>query len=465
MKDKNDFAYQAVYRYLVRLINEVQTDSTLKMPSLRQLARRLRVSISTIQSAYSLLEQEGRICSVPKSGYYALPASCEETLTGEGGSVLDRLYHNVRRPGVNMLSGDEPSLLLASQGVLLGTERELVRQYPQRLDTGFQPFGDMELRSALAARYTHDAQDCWHAEQVYIGPDLLGMLKAVVHTLRLAGSCVLVESPCHWTQLRLLQSLQVQVVEMPLDDDGGVRLAELDQLLTEHSISLAILSSRLNPVRGSVAPLHNRQAMAHQLNRQQIWVLENDSHGELAFEPRDTCLREWIDPQRLLILGSFDKLLGPEAPYGYLLCRHFEPLWQDYFLLRAFDLPPVRQKAIARLCSSGRMDQHLTELRGLLEARMQVMGQLMDQHLGRWVRFEMPRGGSGIWAETQQGVDLRQVFDTLLARRLVIAPGELFSLSGLHRQYLRIGYALDWHQDVPKMLETVGEAIRLSQIR
>ncbi|MBD8572809.1 PLP-dependent aminotransferase family protein [Pseudomonas syringae] len=465
MKDKNDFAYQAVYRYLVRLINEVQTDSTLKMPSLRQLARRLRVSISTIQSAYALLEQEGRICSVPKSGYYALPTSVEETLAGEGDSVLDKLHHNVRKPGVSMLSGDEPGLLLASQGVLLNTERELVRQYPQRLDTGFQPFGDMELRSALAARYTHDAQDCWHAEQVYIGPDLLGMLKAVVHTLRLAGSSVLVESPCSWTLLRLLQSLQVQVVEIPLDEEGGVRLAELEHLLEAHTISLAILSSRLNPVRGSVAPLHNRQAMAHRLNRHQVWVLENDSHGELAFDIGDMCLRELIDPQRLLIFGSFDKLLGPEAPYGYLLCRHFESLWQEYFLLRAFDLPPMRQKAIARLCNSGRLDQHLVELRVLLQERMQAMGLLIDQHLGCRVRFEMPRGGSGIWAETQQGVDVRQVFDTLLARRLVIAPGELFSLSGLHRQYLRLGYALDWYQDVPKMLESVGEALRLSQIR
>jgi DNA-binding transcriptional MocR family regulator len=46
-----DFAYQAVYRYLLRLINEQPGDSTTRLPSLRQLAKRLRVSISTVQSA------------------------------------------------------------------------------------------------------------------------------------------------------------------------------------------------------------------------------------------------------------------------------------------------------------------------------------------------------------------------------------------------------------------------------
>jgi DNA-binding transcriptional regulator YhcF (GntR family) len=51
MNNKMDFAYQAVYRYLLRLINEQPGDSTTRLPSLRQLAKRLRVSISTVQSA------------------------------------------------------------------------------------------------------------------------------------------------------------------------------------------------------------------------------------------------------------------------------------------------------------------------------------------------------------------------------------------------------------------------------
>jgi len=46
-----DFAYQAVYRYMISLINEVSTDARVKLPSLRQLAGRLKVSISTVQYA------------------------------------------------------------------------------------------------------------------------------------------------------------------------------------------------------------------------------------------------------------------------------------------------------------------------------------------------------------------------------------------------------------------------------
>jgi len=48
------FAYQAVYRYMINLINEVGTEARVKLPSLRHLAERLNVSISTIQYAYTL---------------------------------------------------------------------------------------------------------------------------------------------------------------------------------------------------------------------------------------------------------------------------------------------------------------------------------------------------------------------------------------------------------------------------
>lgn len=86
-----DFAYQAVYRYMINLINEVSLETPVKLPSLRQLSTRLKVSISTIQYAYSILEKEGRIYSVAKSGYFAWPVAANAQMT-TGTDLLERLY-------------------------------------------------------------------------------------------------------------------------------------------------------------------------------------------------------------------------------------------------------------------------------------------------------------------------------------------------------------------------------------
>ena len=100
------FAYQAVYRYLMRLIAEPAGDGNVRLPSLRQLADRLNVSISTIQYAYSLLEKEGRIYSVAKSGYY-VRAVVALAPPAVGNDLLETVYVNARRPGMRLLSAED----------------------------------------------------------------------------------------------------------------------------------------------------------------------------------------------------------------------------------------------------------------------------------------------------------------------------------------------------------------------
>ncbi|MGV8918441.1 MAG: PLP-dependent aminotransferase family protein [Pseudomonas sp.] len=458
MKDNTHFAYQAVYSYLSRLIDEVQNGTQTRLPSLRHLSQSLKVSISTVQYAYCLLEKEGRICSVPKSGYFALPVvSGQEACDSH--DLLETLYANVRRPGMFVLSHDEPTLLLSLENPLLMLERELLRHYPRQPNPSFQPFGEMELRKVLAARYTRSTEQHWHPGNVYIGADLRGVLRIVLEALGLRGGTVLVESPCSWTVLRLLQSFDIRVIEMPMDRHGYVDLEWVERTLAQESIGLALLPSILSNAHGSLKPQDNLRELAERLNQQGIWVLENDRHGELCFEPATYHLRDWINPERLLVFSAFDKIIGPEAPYGYLLCKHFGSELQRHFLTRSFCLPPIRQKAIARLYSSGRIDQHISGLRHLLGERMVQLSDLLHEHTAQSLHFKRPAGGAAIWVECLRPVDMRRVFERLVKQQIFIVPGEMFSLQGLHQQNLRISFALDWSRDIGHALGRLDDAL------
>lgn len=250
---ETDFAYQAVYRYLTALISELGSEPRVRLPSLRQLADRLNVSISTIQYAYSLLEKEGRVYSIAKSGYYALPVPSVVALGG-GDDLLETLYVNARRPGMLVLSADEPASMQPLDSPLLLLERELLRQYPRVSQMPSQPWGELELRAALAARYTSSPARCWKADDVYIGADLRGVLEILIAVLALRGATVLIESPCDWTILRLLQAADVKVIELPLLADGSISLEQLEQLLQNETVRLVVLSSVLSMPRGTLIP-------------------------------------------------------------------------------------------------------------------------------------------------------------------------------------------------------------------
>lgn len=460
---ETDFAYQAVYRYLTQLINEPVSETSVRLPSLRQLANRLSVSISTIQYAYSLLEKEGRVYSVAKSGYYALPVS-SINMPGNGNDLLEAVYVSARRPGMLVFSADEPALLHPLDSPLLLLERELLRQYPRLPQSPSQPCGELELRTALAARYTTSPVRCWHADNVYIGADLRGVLEILIAVLGLKEAAVVVESPCDWTILRLLQAADVQVIEWPVQANGSLDAECLKTLLETCPVRLVMLSSGLSVPRGSLPPDDNRRAIAQLLEQHGSWVLENDCYGELEFEPGGLRFRDLLDPDRLIVFSTFEKIIGAEAPYGYLLSRHFSEHMQRHFLLRSFRLSPIRQKAIARLYANGRIDQHLLVLRKLLKDRKVQMTQLLQERLCDALHVVEPQGGATIWARSLREVDMRRVFQRLLKFHMVIAPGELFSLQGLHTQHLRLSHAFGGDHDLAAALSLLGDALRLESI-
>jgi len=457
---ETDFAYQAVYRYLTSLISEPVSDTRVRLPSLRELAERLNVSISTIQYAYSLLEKEGRVYSVAKSGYYALPVPAINSHYS-GNDLLETVYVNARRPGMLVLSADEPALLQPLDSPLLLLERELLRQYPRQPQPSAQPCGELELRAALAARYTTSPIRCWHADDVYIGADLRGVLEILIAVLCLKDATVVVESPCDWTLLRLLEASNVRVIELPVQTGGGLDVEQLKTILETEAIQLVMVSSGLNMPRGSLAPDDNRKAIAQLLERHDCWVLENDCYGELEFEADSLRFRDLLAPERLIVFSTFEKTIGPEAPYGYVLSRQLRVELLRHFLLRAFRLSPIRQKAIARLYSNGRIDQHLQVLRRLLQDRKAQMSHLLQERLGDALHFVEPQGGATIWVRSLRQVNMRRVFQRLLKHQMVVAPGELFSLQGFHTQHLRLSHTFSGEHDLGAALGLLGDALRL----
>lgn len=446
------FAYQAVYRYLVELIDASPTPGERKLPSLRQLAERLGVSVSTTKYAYALLEDEGRIYARPKQGYFirAMPAPISTET-----NLLDQVFANARQPGMLALSSDAPAMLLSLENPLLMLERELTRQHPRSLAPLYLPFGEPELRAALAERYTQSADHYWQADQVYIGADLHSVLDAALNALDLCGTVALVESPCSWAILRQLQAAKIRVIEMPLDAHGCFDLAALEGVLMREPIRLAVLSSTVNIPQGGVMPAQDKQQICRWLAARDIWLLENDTYGELYFEPLPARYRDFAEPQKLLVFSTFDKVIGSEAPYGYVLCRGHTPQLQRVFMERGFRLSPIRQRAIAKLLTSKRLDTHLKALRALLLERMTGMQALLEQH---W-QVIAPKGGASFWLQAPHAVDMRQVFARLLAQRIVIAPGELFSQHGAWPQHLRLSYTLDWSKDIAQAVKLLAEAL------
>ncbi|MFJ4346303.1 aminotransferase class I/II-fold pyridoxal phosphate-dependent enzyme [Pseudomonas sp. NPDC089401] len=407
------FAYQAVYRYLEALIDEAGRGGQVRLPSLRALARRLHVSLATVQAAYGLLEHEGRVQSVPRSGYFARP---------------DGVVVGSQVPHADPVACARPGL----ERTLLAHERRLARLRPLP-----EPPAGAGLRQALAERYTRSSRQCWRPEQVHLGPDLQALLETLLAALALRGSTVLVASPCCWRLLRILRCAGLQVREVALQAQGGFDLARLATQLADPLVRLVIVPSCLGNPSGSLMARQEQQQLACLLAEHPVWLLENDLDSELCFStPRCARLRDWADPQRLLVLGSLEVSVGAEAPYAYVLSEH--AALADAFAERGFQLPPLRQQALARMFAKGEIDGHLGRLRVELQGRMELLCQQVRACLGGQVAFTRPQGGRTLWLRLLEPMTPGQVMAELSDTDCCVLAGERFGVQGHYRQYLAV---------------------------
>jgi 2-aminoadipate transaminase len=111
-------------------------------------------------------------------------------------------------------------------------------------------------------------------------------------------------------------------------------------------------------------------------------------------------------------------------------------------------------KQAANLCS-GVFDQRIVHaalergvvraiapsLRQHYQARRTIMEQALSDELGARVRWSQPRGGFFLWAEFEQGVDDRALFDRAVQERVSFVQGSAFFVYGEGHRLARLAFS------------------------
>ncbi|WGV20624.1 aminotransferase class I/II-fold pyridoxal phosphate-dependent enzyme [Pseudomonas putida] len=434
-----EFAYRKVYRYLEALIDQAPGSATCRLPSLRALSRRLRVSLATVQSAYSLLEEEGRVQCLPRSGYFVQGAA-------KGDAVA--MPRQAPLPAQPML-----------ERALFTHERRLARQRSQGVAPWDTP-GSARLRNAVAERYTRSSNQYWRAEDVQLAPDVQALLETLLAALDLQGGTVVVHSPCCWQVLRALARAGMRVLEVPLDSRGNPDVRALARLLGSEPVCMVVMPSCLGMPQGRLVSRHYQQQLGQLLGQHPVWLLENDMDSEHCYSgPPNTRLRDWVDPRWLLVMGAFDAAVGCEAPYAYLLGH--DALLARAFAERAFRLAPLRLQALAHMLGKGEIEAQLVRLRTDLQKRMQCLARALQQQFGQRVALEVPEGGRTLWVRFHQPLQWAGIAEALAGSALHALPGEQFSLQGRYQQYLALVWLGEQPEELQQAVNRLAQALEL----
>ncbi|MFC4260042.1 PLP-dependent aminotransferase family protein [Marinobacter lacisalsi] len=450
------YLYSTIVEYIESVMLSKGSEGE-RLPSIRDICQIFEVSPPTVVRAYSELERKGKVVARPKSGYYTANDRASVRVDAQE-SPLNMVYLNSRAAGVIPLSIDFPSKFSPLPVRLNRYIRRSTDSSPSEL-TRSSLYGEPKLRAAIAWFYSTKGMNSWAYDDVYITNGfqvaLISVLKSVAR-----GDHVLVESPCSWLILKVVEVLGFRPVELDLNCCSGDVLLDAEFAIREHGITAAIFSSNINPVTGSLPSSDILTGIKKIMREGKVFAIEVNTYGDVMFDPSASCLRQSYDKEYVVSVGSFSKTIGPGINVGYVISSSHKEKITEVLQFSPNVVPAYMQNALAKMFVDGHYRRDLEELCNRLKYHMRIMeGMLEGMRRDELIDYRIPAGGAVFWLRLKRGVRAMDVYRLLIDQGIAVAPGNIFSATGNFDDYLRISYATDWSLDIPGALAALASGI------
>jgi GntR family transcriptional regulator/MocR family aminotransferase len=240
------------------------------------------------------------------------------------------------------------------------------------------PDGQPALREQIAAWLYRSRGLLVDPRSVFITAGATHALHLLAGLLYKDGHEILMEDPCHTGMLRALQAQGCPVRPVPVDSHG-LQTASLDG---KGACAVYVTPSHQFPL-GGILPANRRAALVRFAREHDLYIIEDDYDSEFRYDGAPVAPLHSIDPQRVIYVGTFSKILFPALRVGYAILP--EPLHERWRYLRTHSdvqNPPFEQAALAEFIRTRRLDRHVQHMRGIYRQRRAALLQALAENFG-----------------------------------------------------------------------------------
>jgi len=445
-----------------------------RMPSIREISGRYRVSRSTVIQAYMRLEDEGLVYARPRAGHFVSehalelprlrPRSSEpvEVTVGRLSMELmgDAAVEGLKNFGAGFPSGDLLPLdkLAAITARVAHAQAELPAEYGA---LGGLP----ELRTQLARRAAAAGIGCG-PEDVTVCNGGAEALTVAIRAVAKPGDVIAVESPTYFGVLQVIESLGMRSVEIATHPRGGMDLDALARVLRETPVkAVAAMPGLSNPLGCSMSE-ERKQALVRLLTDAEVPLIEDDVYGDLVFEhPRPRAAKAFDTEGNVIYLSSFSKTVAPGYRLGWIVAGRYTEQVQYLKFLATLTTASLPQLVVAELLRQGGYEKVTRYATGIYRNRLIKARQWVLEYFPPGTVTSTPAGGYFLWVALPPGVDGVELHQLAMQQRIRITPGVLFSPSNLYSNYIRISCAQVHGEAARAAIQRLGELVARLQGR
>jgi len=361
-----------------------------KLPSTRELASSLQVSRTVIVEAYEQLLAEGYIEGRHGSG----------TFVAEGTHLLHAVpAGSLSVSPVSPQSREdtpvpERDLIDFRHGVpaLDLFPRKLWGELAKRIcvDTSAEAFGygrpegRHELRSVLARYLRRSRGVVCEPEQLLVTTGATQAISLIAKLLLTGKSDVLIEDPLTYEIHTMFSLPGAKLHPIPVDESG--MMTELLPVGIRPKF-IYVTPSHQFPI-GGVLPIQRRVQLIQYAARTGSYIVEDDYDSEFRYESAPVSSLQGLDPERVVYIGTFSKILSPALRMGYIILPpSLVQSARSLKWLTDLHTPSLEQLVLAEFIEEGHLDRHIAKMKKLYRKRRDFLIRQLRHAFGEAVNI------------------------------------------------------------------------------
>lgn len=469
--DKNskfDFLYREIYIKIKDKILQNKISEGDKLPSKRQLAKQLDVSVNTITHAYEQLLVEGYIYTFERSGYFveriaklSPPQSNKTQLIPED---LKEFFQETN-PNQLSLSHMDTDVDMFPFKEWFKSQQVALKKYQNQLGHITNQQGPLVVRQTLAKMINVTrGVDC-EPEQIVISVGTQPLIEQTLTILQKASEeqlKIAVENPGYQRLYGLMEQLDANIDPISVDEAG----ISIDEIKQSNANTVFLTPSHQFPT-GAIMPVSRRFDLLNWTTKKpNHYIIEDDYDSEFKYQTDNIPSLQSLDVnQKVIYMGSFSKslLMGFRISYmvlPYPLLRiyrsHYQKLLPYNNVLSLFTLN--------EFILNGSYLQHIKRMNLVYENKRSELIKHLREVFKDSISINDVPAGLHFTASFKTHKTYHEVEQAAVKNLLDIHTIRHFSVQSRTREangelLLVIGFSSIYFDDIPKAVERLRKVI------
>lgn len=379
-------------------------------------------------------------------------------------SAIREILKLTDRPGIISMAGGLPSpasfpISAFTQACNTVMERDGAAALQYSTTEGFPA-----LRQAIADFLPWDV----NPDQILITTGSQQALDLMGKVFFDKGSRILVEKPTYLGALQAFTPFEPTPVGVNSDDEGMLIDDFAAKVGTgENKARLAYVLPNFQNPTGRTMSEARRQALVEKARELDIPLIEDNPYGDLWYEGEPPLPLAARNPEGVIYMGSFSKVLAPGLRVGFIVAPKsvYGKLTQAK---QAADLhsPSFNQRVVAEVMKDGFLHSHIPTIRAMYKVQRDVMLMALEAEMeGLGVTWTRPMGGMFLWVRLPEGMDAQVLLAEAVERGMAFVPGAPFYADEAETNTLRLSYVTVSPEQIRQGVAALAAAIRALQAK